>query len=396
MAGDTNRSYRTVNSNAATPSVSSGLLESGSWSNYTSLTNEVTQPSVTSTESTAIQQEWYETLHASVLEHWANVRDLFTEPSRRFLGKKLEAILRCLCLPCTVLVRTLDEPRRHFRPHIGIMYLYVYLCVTVVLNLMVVLTPLENVRTAECIHKSFVIVSMFLAIFCMWHLYRFTYRTAEFPRSRGGLFRAFYQGGIRIFGFLSLGYSVAVVIGFVKCGTDQPGVSAASEVLNVVVAATKAIFILVQIVFLHFFYEARIPEESPHVEIIVAHLFGNNLALWLWTLISEEQAREERASEISTAVLRINTSCLCSWNSCCSPPVCFMKFGKTHRLETRLCLYFNATYVSRETCPTTQPIVFQRMGLVHTVQVLPEKHQDGIIRNRVLVLLSVVALLRCS
>ena len=308
----TSQSYRTVQSSNQ-PSASSSLLDSGEWSNYNS--SEVSQRPLTPAES-IIRQEWYTTLLANTLEYWENVRDLFTSA---FLMKKLKAILKCLCLPYVVLERTLNGPRRQFRPQTGIMYLYVYLCVTVVLNLTVVLTEINlsmaefnllvalnelngstaefnltvavneiTVWTAECVQKSFVIFSMFLAIFLMCYLYRFTYQTVDFPHSRRRLFRIFYEGGILIFGFSSFGYSIAAVIAFINECVKEPGTLYAQDVLSAIVACTKAIFILVQIVFLHFFYEARIPEESPHIEVIMAHLLGTNLALWFWTLCSEE------------------------------------------------------------------------------------------------------------
>ncbi|CAB3986717.1 Hypothetical predicted protein [Paramuricea clavata] len=36
-----------------------------------------------------------------------------------------------------------------------------------------------------------------------------------------------------------------------------------------------------------FLYEARIPEDSPCIDIIIAHLLGTNLGLWFWTLCSD-------------------------------------------------------------------------------------------------------------
>ena len=304
----TGQTYRTVQS-PSEPSASSSLLDSGEWSNYNS--SEVSLRPVTPAES-IIRQEWYTTLRANTLGYWENVRDLF---ARAFLCMKLKAILKCLCLPCVVLERTLNGPRRQFRPQTGIMYLYGYLCVTVVLNLTVTLdksnvpTPELNstlvlnetmVRMAKRIQKSFVIISMVVAICLMWYLYRFTYQTVDFPHSRRRLFRFFYEGGILLFGFLSFGYSVAVAIALFTCKyRNTPDAPALDEqvVLNAIVAATKAIFILAQMVFLHFFYEARFPEESPHVEVILAHLLGTNLALWFWTLCSEE------AKEISKECL---------------------------------------------------------------------------------------------
>ena len=267
----TSQSIGTIDSNE--PSVTSYLLRTGSsGSTYTS---EVSQRPVTPADG-IIHQEWYYTLYATLLEYWENIRELFAGSWRAFLGGKLEAILRCLFLPCVVLTRTLNGRRRYFKPQTGIMYLYVYLCVTVVLNLIVALKI--DISTAEHIQKSFVIISTFVALALLLYLLLAAYETVEFPHSRGTLLRIFYEGGTFIFGFLSLGFSICVVIDYVSCG----------QVLDAVVAGIKTMFIVVQILFLHFFHEARIPEDSPYIEIIMAHLLGTNLGLWFWTLCSEE------------------------------------------------------------------------------------------------------------
>ena len=54
----------------------------------------------------------------------------------------------------------------------------------------------------------------------------------------------------------------------------------------------KATFTLIQIVFFHCFYRARIPKDTPCIEIILAHLLGTNLALWFWTLCADHEAAE--------------------------------------------------------------------------------------------------------
>ncbi len=280
----TSRSFETVVS--IEPSASSYLFESRySGSVYSSTNSEVSQRSITPAEC-IIRQEWYEILYATLLEYWENIRELFAGSWCPFLGGKLEAILRCLCLPCVVLTRTLNGRRRYFNPQTGIMYLYIYLGVTVVLNLIVALKRI-NISTAEDIQKYFVIISTVVALALMLYLFLFVYETVEFPNSRGKLLRLFYEGGfVVIFGFTSFGYSVGVVIQYISCG----------QVLDAIVTGIKALFILVQILFVHFFYEARIPEDSPYIDIIMAHLLGTNLGLWFWTLCSEA------GSEIPTCI----------------------------------------------------------------------------------------------
>ena len=267
-------SIRTIDSNES--NVSSYLLQSGnSRSRYTS---EGSQRSVTPAEG-IIRQEWYYTLSSTLLEYWENIRELFAGLWCAFLGGKLEAILRCVCLPCYVLTRALNGRRQYFRPQTGIVYLYVYLCAAVVLNLAV---ALKNIRTSsstvEDIQKWFVILSVFVAIILMLYLFLYVYKTVKFPRSRGILLRVFYEGGTYVFGFSSFGFSICVLLDYISCG----------QVLYAVLTVMKATFTVLQILFLHYFYEARIPEDSPYIEIIMAHLLGTNLGLWFWTLCSEE------------------------------------------------------------------------------------------------------------
>mgnify|MGYP002803946606 CR=1 FL=1 len=271
MAGRS-QSYRTADSNE--PTVSSHLLHSGnSGLRYTS---QPSQRSVTPAES-IIHEEWFDTLYGALVDYWQNVGQLFDGTWRAFLGGKLEAILKCLCLPCAVLTRAISGRRRYFRPQAGVMYLYIYLCVAVILNLIVALKNIE-ISVAEEIQKYFVIVSASVAVVGMLYLFIFVYENVQLPEPRGTLLRVFYEGGTFIFGFSSFGFSVCVLYDYISCG----------QVLDAIVTGVKTIFTVIQILFLHFFYEAKIPEDSPYVEVIIAQLLGTNLELWFWTVCSEE------------------------------------------------------------------------------------------------------------
>lgn len=261
------------------PSESSHLLGTESFgSRYT---NEVYRP-VTPAEG-IIQQEWYCTLLSTLLELWMNIRDTYDGPWRENFIRKLKAIVRCFCLPCCLLTRALNGRRRYFEPQTGVIYLYLYLGVTVVLNLVVAL-KIKNkneISLAEYIQKYFVIFSMFVALILKFYLVVYRYETVTFKNSRGTILRFFNEGGTFIFGFFCFGYSVCLVIDYVSCG----------HALDALVQVMKAIFTVLQILFLHFFYEARIPEDSPYIQIILAHLLGTNLGIWFWTLCSDEAGK---------------------------------------------------------------------------------------------------------
>ena len=266
----TNRSFESIAS--IEPSQSSSLL--GSINSASSYTGERNRRPVTPADE-IIREVWYNRLRSTFHVERANIRELFDGSWRL----KLAAVLKCLWLPFYVLIHALNGRRRYFRQN-GIMYLYVYLGVTVVLNLIVALKIKSLKRKVmEYSPKVFSILSMVGAIFCMLYLLKKVFRTVTFPASRGGFLRIFYEGGLYVFGFSSFGYSVAVVVDYGLCGQ--------SYTLDAVVTGVKATFILIQIVFFHCFSRARIPKDTPCIEIMLAHLLGTNLALWFGVLCSE-------------------------------------------------------------------------------------------------------------
>ena len=259
-------------SDSDAPTTSSYLLGSGnSGSRYTN------ERPVTPAEN-IIREEWYDTLSSSFHYQWQDIKELYDGSWRAFCGRKLKAIFRCFCLPCLVLRRALNGRHQYFKYQTGIMYLYVYLCFSVVVNLVVALKNV-NFSMAEYIQKLFVIWSTFPAIALMVYLYLAAYDKVKHPpRTRGAFLRVIYLGGMYLFGILSFGYSMAIVIDNVSCG----------QMLNAVLTVIKAVFTVSQILFLHYFYDARIPDDTPFIQITLAHFLGTNLALWFWTLCSEQ------------------------------------------------------------------------------------------------------------
>ena len=234
-------------------------------------------------ESPVPQRAWYRGLLSTLWWHCDNMCELFRGPWCAFFGGKLEAFFKCICLPCIVLSQAVNEQRTYFRQS-GIVYLYLYLSVTVVVNLIV---PLKEVvvTDSEKIQQYFVLSCIVLAIVDMVYLWLFTRENLEYRNwnLRSGyppeaLMRVFYQGGLYVFGFSSFGYSVSVAIDNITCDNKL------AATINVI----KALYIVVQTVFLNKFYKGRIPDNTSGIQIVLAHLLGTNLALWFWTLCSEE------------------------------------------------------------------------------------------------------------
>ena len=265
----TDQTCGSINENE--PTVSSPLLASTNpVSNYSSA---VSRQPVTDTGG-IIREVWYNTLRSTFLLEWMNIRESFDGSWR----SKLKATLKCFCLPCYVLKHALDGQRRYSRQN-GIMYLYVfvYLGVAVIVNLN---SPMS---VKDRINQPF-LISCMVAIILMWHLLQNVYRTATFPSSNSTLLRIFYETGLFVFGFSTVGYSIATAV------------MHSSHRLNAVASGVKALFTFLQIIFFYCFYRARIPKDTRHIEIILAHLFGTNLALWFCTLYAEwnpEECTEE-------------------------------------------------------------------------------------------------------
>ena len=231
------------------------------------------------------QDVWYLAFLATLCSNCRDMFRLFRGPWRAVFGGKLEALVRCLCLPCTVITQAVNEQRANFRQS-GIVYLYLFLGITVVINLVV---PLRHVvvPNAQKIQLYFVLGCIVLAIVAMLYLWLNTlgletleYRDWNFRAGSPpeALMRVFYKGGLYIFGFLSFGYSVCTAIDHVICGRQV------AATVNIM----KALYIVLQNLFLNQFYKARIPDHTYGIQAIMAHLLGTNLALWFWTLCSEE------------------------------------------------------------------------------------------------------------
>ena len=223
-----------------------------------------TNPPVTAAGGGIIREVWYNTLRSIFLLEWMNIRESFDGSWRA----KLQAIFKCLFLPWYVLTGALDGQRRYSKQN-GIVYTYifVYLGVTIILDF----------DRPDNIQPIFLISTMVFAIILMLHLLRNVYRTAIFPTSPSRYLRIFYETGLFVFGFSSFGYSIAAAV---ECSTR-------GDRLNVAVSGIEAVFTFLQIVFFHYFYKARIPKDTWHIDIILAHLFGTNLGLWFWTLRDE-------------------------------------------------------------------------------------------------------------
>ena len=231
------------------------------------------------------QDSWYHAFGATLNLHCSEMcRSFCRGPWFGLSNSKLTAFLYCLCLPCIVVKDAVNEQRALFKQS-GIVYLYIFLSITVVINIVVPLRAIEFPVT-EDIQRYFVLSCILLAIaemFYLWLVIRETVTYRDWNIRIGyppdALMRVFYKGGLYLFGFLSFGYSLCNAIDSVNC---HHRVTATVNIM-------KAIYIVLQMLFLSYFYKARIPDDTACIRIVMAHLLGTNLSLWFWTLCSEVQ-----------------------------------------------------------------------------------------------------------
>ena len=241
------------------------------------------------------EETWWQSLCSNCCMACDNVLGLWRGPWCGFFDGKFAAVFSCFSLPCRVLSRATGEhqnPMKNFR-HSGIVYLYVLLCCTIVFNLVELKMfeePGDNETSAQRVRQYFVIVCMTMAIAEMLYLYLFTYGNVQPSEHRDGPLRIYFQGGLYLFGFVSMGHAVCEAINNFTC--KHMSIAATVQTM-------KAFYIVSQTLFLNCFYQARIPDGTLFVQVVLAHLLGTNISLWFWTLCSEIVTAETQNNSTS-------------------------------------------------------------------------------------------------
>ena len=232
------------------------------------------------------EETWWKSLCSSFCVDFDNIR-WHGRPWCAFRDGKLAAILSCLCLPFRVLSRAtgMQLNPTSFQ-QLGIIYFYVLLCFTVVFNLVEFkMTDDKSANNETPAHEArqyFVIVCMFLAIVAMLCLRLFTHRGVQYEQNDDAPLRIFLQGGLHLFGVVSMGHAVCEAINDFHC----------KHIIAAIVQCTKALYIVSQVLFLNRFYRARFPRDSSVlVRIALPHLLVTNLALWFWILCTEANGK---------------------------------------------------------------------------------------------------------
>ena len=96
--------------------------------------------------------------------------------------------------------------------------------------------------------------------------------------------RIFFRGGLYLFGFASMLNSICLSY---EDWTCKSTLKYFDEKSAATVQFVKALFIVVETLFLGYFHKASFPLNTKFLQISLAHILGTNLALWFWTLCEE-------------------------------------------------------------------------------------------------------------
>ena len=125
---------------------------------------------------------------------------------------------------------------------------------------------------------------MVLAIAAMLYIYLFTKDQVRHDPCHDAPIRIFFRGGLYLFGFLSMLNSICLAYEDWNCISKLTNFYRKSAAT---VELVKALFIVVETLFLGYFHKASFPLNTKFLQIFLAHILGTNLALWFWTLCEE-------------------------------------------------------------------------------------------------------------
>ena len=211
------------------------------------------------------------------IEHCDAIREAFHGSFRL----KIKGFLMCILLPFSIILtpfrRTCSQKRKVTQ--IAIVYIYVFMTCSIVLNLWVQLEPHNNAKEKESSYHAlqyFEAAMMGLTLIPIICIAFETYGRVEW-KTYDKVLVFYFQLGLYVFGISSSVYSFLKMCNAWSCGNN----------LFVLVYACKFVFILSQIMFLSYFYQAKLPSRDWKLQLSLAHIMVTNLSLWIWVVCKE-------------------------------------------------------------------------------------------------------------
>jgi hypothetical protein len=191
---------------------------------------------------------------------------------------KIKAFLMCITLPFYVLLSPFFRSRSTRRKvtHHGIVYFYILMASNIVFNLW----EQQNKNKYEALSYQFLqyfeATIMVFALIAMLYIAWATRGEVEWTIHEANLI-FYFRAGLYVFGISSMVYTALDIYNNFSC----------NDGLNIVLDIAKFLFIVCQILFLNYYYQAKLPSCGWRIQVSLAHILGTNLSLWIWTICKE-------------------------------------------------------------------------------------------------------------
>ncbi|XP_046853748.1 uncharacterized protein LOC124446908 [Xenia sp. Carnegie-2017] len=195
---------------------------------------------------------------------------------------KIKGFLMCILFPFSIILTPFKRSRnrRSKMSNIAIVYFYVIMASTIVLNLWVQQGQHNKSMAKKFPYRFlqyFEAVIMVLTLIAMLCIAYETYGQVEWRIHERRLV-LYFRTGLYVFGISSMVYSSLIIYNTWSC----------DEGLVLFVNLSKFIFIAGQILFLNYFYQAKLPPSSGRMyQLSLAHIMATNLSLWIWVVCKE-------------------------------------------------------------------------------------------------------------
>ena len=191
---------------------------------------------------------------------------------------KLKAPFMCIYAMIYVLLSPLLRARGSQRKvtHYSIVYFYILMSCTIVFNLWEQRNKEKYTHLSYQFLQYFEATLMVLALIAMMHIAWATRRDVKWAAHENN-FIFYFRTGLYVFGVSSMVYTALNIYNSWSCSAG----------LNILVNISKFLFIVGQILFLNYYYQANLPCSGRYIRVPLAHILGTNLSLWIWTLCEE-------------------------------------------------------------------------------------------------------------
>jgi hypothetical protein len=191
---------------------------------------------------------------------------------------KVKAFFMCITTPFYVLLSPFFRARATRRKvtHHGIVYFYILMACTIVFNLW----EQQNNKGYKALSYQFLqyfeAAIMVFALMWMINIARKTRGEVKWTSHERNLI-IYFRTGLYVFGISSMVYTALNIYNDCSCSDGR----------NMVVNIAKFLFIVGQMLFLNYYYQAKLPGGGWSIQVGLAHILGTNLSLWIWTLCKE-------------------------------------------------------------------------------------------------------------